>query len=254
MKLSTSAVPVLSLSMSVLLAACGGGGASPAPAASIGSAQGAYIGTVSDGREHDTVVLENDQFYSMYGHTVGGAFEVSGFLQGNGKSNNGSFTSPDVLDSTASGQRLSATLSATYVPGSSLNGTLTESAGAVSFTSKPIDTAVFNYNAAANLADIAGAWNTTSLHGYATTLNISATGALTGNSVGCIFSGNVTPRASGKNVFDVAITFGAAPCILAGASVKGIALDYLLTNGKRQLIVATLDQARTNSASFFGVR
>lgn len=248
-------VPALSISMSALLVACGGGGGGAStPVPPIGSAQGAYIGTVSDGREHDTIVLENDQFYAIYGHTVSGAFAVSGFLQGNGTSNNGSFSSPDVLDSTSSGLRLSGSLSATYVPGVSLNGTLTESAGAVSFTSAPIVSTVFNYNAAANLADIAGAWNLTSLRGYATTLNISATGAISGNSVGCIFSGSVTPRASGKNVFDVALTFGASPCVLPGLSVKGIVIDYLLTSGKRQLIIATVDQSHTNSASFFGIR
>lgn len=92
-------VPAFSVLTAILLAACGGGGGSSGTAATpapIVAAQGVYLGTVSDGREHQTVVLDNDQFYTMYGHTASTAFVIEGFLQGNGKSNNGSFSAPDV--------------------------------------------------------------------------------------------------------------------------------------------------------------
>lgn len=253
--------PALSLLMATLLAACGGGGGSSGstavvttPAPTVGSAQGAYIGTVSDGREHQTVILENDQFYSMYGHTAGAAFVIEGFLQGNGKSNNGSFSALDVVDSTANNLRIPATLTATYTPGVSLNGSLTESAGVVSFTSAPIATAVYNYNAAASLSDISGKWDLTSLRGFSNALSIDSTGAFVATSSGCSSSGTIVPRASGKNIFDVTMSFGAAPCVLAGQSIKGIAIDYVLTNGKRQLIIAGIDQSRANTAAFVGVR
>ena len=250
-------VPAFSVLTAILLAACGGGGGSSGTAATpapIVAAQGVYLGTVSDGREHQTVVLDNDQFYTMYGHTASTAFVIEGFLQGNGKSNNGSFSAPDVVDSTVNNQRIAATLSATYTPGVSLNGTLTESAGAVSFTSTPIATAVFNYNAAANLSDITGKWDLTSLRGFSNSLTIDSTGAFSATSAGCSFSGSFVPRASGKNIFDVSLSFGASPCVLAGQSLKGIGLDYVLSNGKRQLIIAGIDQSRTNTAAFFGVR
>jgi hypothetical protein len=269
------AVPALSLLMATLLAACGGGGddggtptaaapvtppvtttppvvATPAPA--LASAQDTYLGTLSDGREHQTIVLENDQFYTMYGRTVGGVFAIEGFLQGNGKSNNGSFSATDVVDSTTTTLRTGATVTATYSPGVNLNGSLVETGTTVTFTSAPISTAVFNYNAAPSLATLSGAWTLTSLRGTSNVFTVAATGAFTATSGACTFSGTFIPRASGKNIFDVSMTFGAAPCTLPAQTINGIAVSYLLTDGKRQLIIAGLDAGRTNSAAFVGVR
>jgi len=265
------AVPALSLLMATMLAACGGGGddngtptaAAPVtttppvvttPAPVLASAQDTYLGTLSDGREHQTIVLENDQFYTMYGRTVSGGFSVEGFLQGSGKSNNGSFSATDVVDSTTTTLRTGATLTATYAPGVNLNGSLVEAGSTVSFTSAPISSAVFNYNAAPSLATLAGAWSLTSLRGTSNVFTVAATGAFTATSGACTFSGTFVPRASGKNIFDVSMTFGAAPCTLPAQTIKGIAVTYVLTNGKRQLIIAGLDTGRTNSAAFFGVR
>jgi hypothetical protein len=259
MKLTTLMVACAS---PALLIACGGGGGSdgtstgaavtPAPVA--GAAQGIYIGTTSDGREIDTIVLENDQFYTMYGNTVANSFAVSGFVQGDGKSNNGSFTSTNAVDSSSNNTRVAASVNATYTPGVNLNGSVVEPTGTVSFSSTPIAAAVINYNSAANLADIAGKWNLTSLRGFPTTFTISSTGALTASSSGCNFSGSITPRASGKNVFDVSIDFGPAPCLIPNQSIKGIAVDYMTTGGQRQLIVAGIDNTRLNTAAFFGAR
>ena len=247
----------LAILLPTALTACGGGGGGGAispPAPVAGAAQGIYIGTVSDGGELDTIVLENDQFYSMYGHTVSGGFLISGFVQGDGKSNNGSFTSSNAVDSTSLNTRVAASVNASYVPGLNLNGSLTEPAGTVTFTSAPIAAAVINYNSPANLADIAGKWSLTSLRGFSNTFTITATGAFTATSGGCSFSGTFTPRASGKNVFDVAMDFGPAPCQIPSQSIKGMAIDYTLTNGQRQLIVAGIDASRTETAAFFGVR
>lgn len=264
--------------MAATLAACGGGGddspaaapvnntpaptpvatptptPSPTPTPVTASAEGVYIGALSNGAEHDTIVLENDQFYTMYGRTVGGGFAIEGFLQGTGKSTNGTFNATDVVNSTTTAVRTGGTLTGTYVPGSSLNGSLADSSGTISFTSAPINTAVFNYGAAPSLANLAGTWQLTSLRGLPNTFTVAATGAFTATSNGCSFSGTFAPRASGKNIFDASMTFGAAPCVLPNQSIKGIAITYLLTNGQRQLIVAGLDAGRTNSAAFFGVR
>lgn len=263
------AIPALCI-LAASLAACGGGGGddngttptpvtttptpTPTPTPTVAAAEGAYIGTFGNGREHDTVVLENDQFYTIYGRTVSAGFAVEGFLQGNGKSNNGSFSATDVVDSTTTTILPAATLTATYSPGASLNGTLVEGGTSVSFTSAGISTSVFNYGAAPSLASLAGTWQLTSLRGTSNTFTVASTGAFTAVSGSCSFAGTFAPRASGKNIFDVNMTFGGAPCTLAGLSIKGIAISYLLTNGQRQLIVAGLDAGRTNSAAFFGVR
>lgn len=252
------------------LAACGGGGGGSGdsgsssggsvsvvpqpPAPVVGAAQNIYVGNTADGREIYTIALENDQFYTMYGHTVGNAFLVSGFVQGDGASNNGVFTSANGVDSNSNNTRTAATINATYTVGLNLNGTIVEPTGNVGFTSAPIAASLLNYNSAAKLSDIAGHWNVTSLRGFASSFDIGATGTFTGTSSGCSLSGTFTPRASGKNVFDMTMSFGPAPCQIPNGTIKGMAIDYVATGGQRQLIVAGIDTTRINTAAFFGAR
>lgn len=74
------------------------------------------------------------------------------------------------------------------------------------------------------------------------TLNIGPSGSFTGSTGGCSFSGTTTTRASGKNVFDIALTFGAAPCRQPNHAMSGIALSYPVAGGKRQLVIAGNDK------------
>ncbi len=62
------------------------------------------------------------------------------------------------------------------------------------------------------------------------------------------------PRASGKNIYNVALTFGPLPCDLPNQPAAGIAVIYPLTSGKSQLIVAVTDATRTIGGASFGVR
>jgi hypothetical protein len=219
--------------LSTLIAACGGGGGTSAPITQVSSAQGVYQGTVSNNRQHNTMVLENDQFYTLYGNIVNGVFGVVGFIQGNGKSNNGSFSSTDLRDFLSNGTVVSGSLSASYSPNVSFNGTITEGTSTVTFTGASLQNSSYNYNTGPSLANIVGAWSLTIIQCEIVALTISATGSFTATSGGCNFSGTLKPRASGKNVFDVALTFGAAPCLLAGQSTSGIALEYPVGGGKR---------------------
>lgn len=250
---SKQVVAMLAMSMLALLEGCDGGGGA-LPSTTVSSAQGAYQGTLSNGGEHDTIMLENDQFYTIYGSTMNGTFSVSGFMQGNGKSTGGGYSATDVKDATASGLLLSGSLSATYSAGSVFNGTLTEGGNSVSVTASAIPASMYNYNTPANLNDVVGMWDLTTLRGFASTFKVSATGDFSATSGGCAFSGSFKPRASGKNVFDFAVTFGGAPCNLPGQSLNGIAFDYQLTSGKRQLLIAALDQTRSSSGAFSGTR
>lgn len=85
-------------------------------------------------------------------------------------------------------------------------------------------------------------------------MNVASNGTFTANNDGCNFTGTSKPRASGKNVFDVSVTFGAAPCSLPGTKATGIALTYILANGKRQLVAAAVDASRTHNSLVFGTR
>lgn len=61
-------------------------------------------------------------------------------------------------------------------------------------------------------------------------------------------------RATGKNVFDIGASFGPAPCVLANQTVTGNAVEYLLSNGQRQLIAAVINPARDRATVIFGAR
>ena len=59
-------------------------------------------------------------------------------------------------------------------------------------------------------------------------LNVSATGVLSGNDPvsGCSVSGNITPRASGKNVFNASISLSNCPAAGQFSGIAYIFNDY----------------------------
>ncbi len=48
--------------------------------------------TGSSSRAFELIVLENGDFWTLYGTNTSSAFDVAGFIKGNGTSGNGSFT------------------------------------------------------------------------------------------------------------------------------------------------------------------
>jgi hypothetical protein len=246
------------LAIAAILAGCGGGGSNSStstPSTNVTtSAEGVYQGTVSNGTAHNTLVLENGQYYTMYGTSTSGVFYVSGFIQGTGTSNNGSFSSTDLKDFYFNGTVVSGSLSASYSPNVSFNGSITEGTSTMTFTGAPLQNSSYSYKTAANLANVVGSWNMTGLRGEAIALSIASSGTFTGSSGGCSFTGTIQPRASGKNVFDVSLTFGAAPCALPGQSASGVGLEYPLASGQRQLLIAGTNATRANGTAFLGTR
>ncbi len=241
----------------LLLAACGGGGgdSSPAPAP-IAKAEGVYQGTTSTGLQFSLLVLENDQFYSLVGTTSGGVFFVSSLVDGQGNSNNGSFSASGVNQYFGDGQVIPGTVASTYTPRVSIAGTLSQpSFGNSTFNGTAPANTTYVYDTPANLSGISGAWSGGDLSGEGVNFSITAGGAISGTSaLGCSFTGSVAPRASGKNVFNTSVTFGSAPCDLPGQTAQGIALTFLLANGQRQLLVAITNSARTAGTAVFAQR
>jgi hypothetical protein len=242
---------------STLLAGCGAGIEEiwkPDTIVKTSAVQGGYTGKLSSDRDITMLVLEDDQFYSVYGNLTNGSFAPKGFMHANGKASNGSFTASDLKDFATDGTAYLGSLSASYAVGANLNGSVTEGSSTTTFTSAVIKSSLYNYGNAASTANINGNWTLTDLQGVAVDLKIGLDGAMTASSGGCTFSGTVTPRASGKNVFDLALTFGAAPCRFANQILKGIAVDYLAASGKRQLLLAATDSARNNGIAYGGLR
>lgn len=238
---------------SFLLVACGGDSDTPAPPpppAPASTAEGLWVGTSNTGRTITGVVLDDGSFYILYSLT-GNPTVIAGVVQGNGTSNNGSFSSTNARDFNLEGLGvLAATVSASYNSRQSLNGTVTYAAGATTFTST-FSTA---YDATPSLAELAGTFDgqvalSRGLENASVT--VSATGSMSGvGASGCAVTGSATPRARG-NVFDVSLSFGSSPCLFANQTMTGI--GYFDSAAKR-LYAAAPNANRTDGVLFVGVK
>lgn len=241
----------LPLSLLLGLAGCGGGSSAPAVTPVI---QGVYQGSSSNGKSLNTLVLEDGSFWNIYGISSGSAISVQGVATGSSSASDGAF-SISFKDFYAPGiSPVSGTGSGTY-SGSNLVGTLTENGVTASISLTAPLASNYNYNLAADMASITGSWSGGLLDGETATVNILAAGTVTGtSSLGCSFAGTLSSRPSGKNVFNISLTFGAAPCALPNQTASGVALTYPVGDGKNQLVGGLVTPSQTAAIAFFAVR
>ncbi|HEX7644884.1 MAG TPA: hypothetical protein VF472_22000 [Burkholderiaceae bacterium] len=165
---------------------------------------------------------------------------------------NGGFTAALTAFSSPGDVPQQETASGTYAAQQSLSGTVSGGGLSETFSLVPYSTASYVYSTPANLSQVAGTWSGSLLDGETATLAISGSGSLSGaSSSGCGFMGTAVPRPSGKNVFNVSLTFGAGPCALPGQTVAGIALVQQTTAGP-ELLVGLIDSSQTAATAFFG--
>jgi hypothetical protein len=215
------------------------------PAPVIGGAQGAYFGTASNGETFETLILPNNTPYALYGFTNNNVFSISGMITGAGTSSNGTY-SASIADYTFTGTTYTGWVSASYVPGASISGTITDSGvGTLSFSGSALPTSQYNYNSPASLSPIIGMWNGVLFGAISASVNITSSGKFTGFSQGCSFSGSISPDASGKNFFDFSLTYGSSPCLSPNQLQAGIAVDYLLSDGVTSQLIAALSSGST---------
>lgn len=249
-------LPVLFLFLVVTIG-CGGGsnssGSSNSQSATPGQAQNVYSGTTSNGGSFEAIILPNDKLYTIYGTTSGNVFSVQGMLTGQGASKSGTYTA-SVSDFDSAGSIGSGSVSATYVVDTSINGTLSETGSPnITFSGAVLPTSSFNYNTAASLANVTRTWNGTLLDGSSATVTINADGSFSGSdSSGCSFTGNVSPDSSTKNFFNVSLTYGASPCLLPNQTATGIAVNYLLSDGVTEQLLAGLASGTSFGTVFIG--
>jgi hypothetical protein len=237
---------------SAMLVACGGGGSSTDnPITPVVKAEGAWQGTTSTGYALNVLVLENNEVWAIFGTLINDFFTVYGFDRGTGIQSGSNLTGSGT-EYSFDGSAVRGAFSMNVVPGVSLNGTVT-GAQQVSISTTPLKTN-YDYNSPANIATVAGTWNGQLINGSATSVSISSTGIVSGTNAGCSFVGTTTPRASGKNVFNVTLTFGRSPCVSPNQSVSGIGIAYPTAKGKTQLMVAVTDAANTSGTIFFAQR
>jgi hypothetical protein len=240
----------------IALTACGGGGGgSPAPATSGASPEGAYQGTTSAGFDVNALVLDNGVAWAVYGTRISGTLYVRGVASGVSGTYNGSTYTTPVKDYFYTGQTYDGTLSGSYLAGTSFNGTLSNTAGGLSsFTAAAIPSSSYNYNAAPSLSTAAGAWSGSLSNGQSGSINVGSNGFFTGLVGTCSLSGQLTPRPSGKNVFNATITFGSSPCAYPGVTSSGNAMVFPVSGGLTQLIIAGTTPDRSAGVAFLSQR
>jgi hypothetical protein len=214
-----------------------------------GQAQGVYIGTVSNGDAFESIVLPDDKFYALYGT----AMAVYGMMSGQGNSGNNTYTAA-IEEFTGGGSAMQGSVTATDVPGSSVNGMITAAGTTLSFSGTAPASSLFNYNGQASVGSIAGTWYGSLMDGSFATVTITSSGAVSGSDGGCSFSGTVSPDPSGKNFFNVSLSFGGSPCLFPNQTATGVGIYYLLPDGMTQQLLAGVTVGTSEGTAFFAQR
>jgi len=207
-----------------VLAGCGGGGggsdapasatATPAATAPTG-AEGFYSGTAGP-YDFGAVILETGEFWGIY--SSGGV--VQGAVHGSSTETASTFTGSGYDYNLPTQSRTASSFSGTYAPGASITGTISSSNTA--FTGK-YDA---SYLTPATISSITGQWTgnvATAGRVDSGSFTIDASGAISGRSSSCAYTGTVASHAA-TAVFDVSVTFAQTGCLFNGQTVSGIAV------------------------------
>lgn len=231
------------LALASILAACGGGGSegTSTPAA---TAEGFWEGSASTGVSVAVAVLENGETWGFY--TSSGS--IVGALYGN-TSSSGTTLSGSGIDFNIPSRTVTAgTYSGTFAAKSSINVT-TSTGVTFSGTYNPV------YDQPASLAALAGSFSGQGVSGTSpvqtVSVTISSSGAISvPASLGCAATGTAAPRPSGKNIFDVTVTFMGSTCALGdGASATGVAYYDATT---RRVLVMGMNAAKSDGFIYVG--
>jgi hypothetical protein len=118
----------------------------------------------------------------------------------------------------------------------------------------PANSSFYDYNRNADLSEIVGSWTGNFLSGPIGTIQIASNGQFSmKDSSGCNSSGTITPRSSGKNVFNLSTVDGVG-CPLPGFKTTGIVITYPTNTGKRQLIAGATNESKSGGDAFTSVR
>lgn len=258
--------------LTLLLGACGGGGGSdsatpsttpaPSPASPppVAGMQGRWDGAITNGLGAISIVLENGDYWTIYGPKTDHLTLIYGILQGNSRAfsadpANSKTTYPEEtgVDVSIAGANFSFYLT----PGSTGQYKTANTFTAVAhYQNGAANTLTANYVPDAtqsSLASIAGNYSGSFiLKNYSgpASVSIDAAGVIKGVSVGCQFTGAATAH-PGSNVYDIQVTQGSSPCLMSGVSSKGIGFVDKATNF---LNVVTLDASRSNPFIFAGIK
>ncbi|MCG3774555.1 MAG: hypothetical protein JW395_1378 [Nitrospira sp.] len=221
---------LFSLLFTLLLTACSsGGGDSAAPVVPVvpaGTAEGLWTGMMA-GRTVNGAVLDDGTYWFLYSAVDNSAL-MEGALQGNGSSpnvpfpsSNGLFFNNDALPP-APPEKHDVTVTASYAMQKDLSGTLTflnAGGGTLAFTStfssqnsvppvfpnvpETYSGSVFGFPHTMTISNLGVITVTTpSNTGYTTGVSVDVSGI----ELGCDFTGTLTPRSQGGNMYNIELT------------------------------------------------
>lgn len=207
----------------------------PPPLAPVSTAEGVWQGSSAGGAYFLAVFLENGEAWLVYSGTTAFAGVMHGTVTSADGRFAGTFRNHDLVD----GVLLTTTMSGTYSPRATLQGTAATGDGADTFTGAY--EALYEPGARTSLA--AGTWaGALSAHDVLT-IDVSPTGAFTGVSTsGCSVTGSVVPRPSGKNVYDVAAAFGGSSCPGGSGSGRGIGIIAGSVSAASPMLLVMIEQ------------
>lgn len=231
------------LALAVSLGACGGGG-DGGTSASSGTAEGFWQGPTSTGFNASVVVLENGETWGFYtsGNLLVGA--LYGQTQSAGSTVSGSGSDFNIPSRTVTASSYSGTVS----PKSSIS---IRTAAGTTFNGAYSSA----YDQPALLSNVAGTFAgfgvTGRTSGQSISATISSSGAITVPTTnGCGAAGTATPRSSGKNIFNVTVTFAGSSCALGNGTVTTGVAYYDV--GSRQVLVLAMNPAKTDGFIYVG--
>ena len=242
---------LLTTCLALVLSACGGGGGgtstptpTPAPTPVAATAAGLWEGTASTGVSVALAILEDGQTYGIYttGNSIAGA--LYGTTASSGTSLSGSGRDFNIQSRSVT----AGSYNGTFVANNRIN--VTTSSGAVASATYAVA-----YDQPASLAAFAGTFAGAGVSGnsaaQAAAVTVSASGAISvPASGGCSATGTATPRPSGKNIFDLSVTFNGTNCALGNGTVT-TGIGYYNTTTRRLLVMA-LNPAKTDGFIYVG--
>jgi len=237
----------VALALCSQLLSCGGASSPTVTPPPTAEAQGYYEGRLSIGGSIYLLVLPNDQIYGMYGIASQPNY-VTDVITGSVQESDFNYTA-SVCDSYQAETCGDETITGSLVAGTSFNGAINALPYPHPFTAAPPSASIYDYNVRAQLSQLSGAYPGFVMgEAGQTSTSIDPSGALSASSdFGCAISGTFTPSASGKNFFDVTLTFGEL-CGPAGQTLTGAGIVKLSTDGKSKVLFSAVSNS-TNTAN-----
>lgn len=240
------------------LAGCGGGSSSSSASNTsvvttpvvVNHAEGLYLESNTVRVQKINLLIKDNVLYGIAGATdsAGQMLSADGVFAGLGSSANGTYSAN--LNYFSS-NILQGTLTALDGKLNSLSGTLIVGGVSQPLMADAPSSAAYNYAKAASLQDVQGDWTLN----RSVKLTVSSSGFISGYDGACVISGIILPDAS-KNFFVVGVTYSKMLACgeASGLEAKGLAASYLLSNGKRQLLIMMQGVGINAALGMAGVR